>query len=243
MLITKNKSLSEELQSIILVKGGSIITITKLNEVTLNNIVSTEVYNIIFVDEDIFENNDALFDCLFELQKGFKNFAVFTSKKSCEHKCNLLKSGALNYFERPIVEEDFIPRLLVLKNQIQQNKNNQRGFKLERVYTWFFNAIEHGMEAIEIWNLKGIIQYVNFAHSVMTGYSRWEMIGTNVFSYFSSNVEIETFISSAWKPLVTKNSSSWTGTLSMRRKNGAISVQEVTSIFFSCVNYFIKNFF
>ena len=227
-------------------KGASSTPIRKLNKVILQNICSTEMYNLIFIDEDLFSSNDDLFDCLYELHTHSKNFVVFTANLSFEHRSNLLRAGALDYLDKPIVGENFALRLQVLRGQISRIRDVNRSFKLQRVFSWFFNAIEHGMEAIEIWTANANIQYVNIAHSLLTGYSRWEMIGTNVFSHFASYVEIETFVTSAWKQLTAKKSaSSWTGTVNMRRKNGAISSQEITitpvrSVEGS-VKYFIAN--
>ena len=228
LFITENEQLSETFNDFFIEKGETIKVVKKINKNILTHICSTEHYNLVIIDEDSFHSIDYFFDFMFDLKKVNKNFVVITSKTSLEHKMNLLKSGAIEYFKKPVTREKITKKIYQMKVRMCQSKQIQKTKKLQTSYAHFFNSIEHAMETIEIWSLSGHIQYVNAAHSLLSGYSRWEVIGTNIFTYFCSYVDIENFIKVCWKSLTGKNPATYRGIFPFRRKNGAISIQDIT---------------
>ncbi|MBB6481818.1 PAS domain-containing protein [Spirochaeta isovalerica] len=87
----------------------------------------------------------------------------------------------------------------------------------------FLSAIEHAAEAILISDSEGMIEYVNPAFCVMTGYSREEVIGRKT-NLLKSGEQDNEFYRDLWD--VIKGGQSWSGQMKNRRKDGSLYTEE-----------------
>lgn len=78
-------------------------------------------------------------------------------------------------------------------------------------------AIEHAGEAMIIANLHGIIEYVNPAFCLTTGFSREEVIGKSP-KMLNSGIQSQAFYKQLWSTILTGHN--WKGMLTNRKKDG-----------------------
>lgn len=97
--------------------------------------------------------------------------------------------------------------------------------KSERERRRLAQAIEQSPEAVIITDLAGIIQYVNPAFTVISGYSREESLGkTPVF--LKSGKHDKASYDRIWQTL--RSGRSWEGHLINKRKNGELYTEEIS---------------
>lgn len=100
---------------------------------------------------------------------------------------------------------------------------DQKQAKAER--TRLIAAIEQAGEAIVITDAKGIIQFVNPAFELMTGYSAEETIGRNP-RFIKSGEQDELFYSNLWTTI--SSGKIWSGRMVNKRKDGTLYTEETT---------------
>ena len=87
------------------------------------------------------------------------------------------------------------------------------------------SAIEQAAETVVITDIHGIIQYVNPAFSVVSGYSREEIIGQHT-RLLKSGKQDEPFYQNLWTTI--SSGQVWTGRLVNRKKNGELYTEDAT---------------
>ena len=87
------------------------------------------------------------------------------------------------------------------------------------------SALEAAANAIVITNNKGAIQWVNPAFTQLTGYTRAEAIGQNP-RVLKSGVHDREFFRNLWETVLS--GSVWQGTITNKRKDGALYQEEMT---------------
>ncbi len=102
---------------------------------------------------------------------------------------------------------------------IAEEKKNQA--EMLRLST----AIEQSPEAVMIAGSDGILQYVNPAFEVITGYSREEALGKNP-KFLKSGHHDKPFYSNLWKTVTSGKT--WEGRFINKRKNGDLYTEEAS---------------
>ncbi|MDA8407497.1 MAG: PAS domain S-box protein [Deltaproteobacteria bacterium] len=97
--------------------------------------------------------------------------------------------------------------------------------RAEESHRLLFEAMEHAAEAVIITDSKGIIQYVNPAQEIISGYSRNELLGQTPH-LFSSDFHNDTFYDKLWKTISSGNV--WSGRFVNRKKDGTVYHEDVT---------------
>lgn len=86
-------------------------------------------------------------------------------------------------------------------------------------------AIAQAVEAVIITDANGVIQYVNPAQEIMSGYRRDELIGATP-NIFKSDFHDDEFYDKFWKMI--NNGNAWSGRFINKRKDGATYYEDAT---------------
>jgi len=89
---------------------------------------------------------------------------------------------------------------------------------VRRTYKKLSTAVEQSGQAIMIADNQGVIEYTNHACTVITGYSREEMIGKNT-RMMGSGKQPKSFYENMWKTILAGET--WQGNITEKRKNGS----------------------
>ncbi|OHD95812.1 MAG: hypothetical protein A2019_07585 [Sulfurimonas sp. GWF2_37_8] len=116
----------------------------------------------------------------------------------------------------PYMDGEFC--LSVVKDSTERKKNEEKLKLLASVFT-------SAKEGIVITNTKGIIVDVNEAYTLITGYSKDEIVGQNA-GFLKSDKHDKSFYKNMWNELIQNKY--WIGEIWNRRKNGEIFVERLT---------------
>ncbi|MGO8878301.1 MAG: PAS domain S-box protein [Desulfomonilaceae bacterium] len=96
---------------------------------------------------------------------------------------------------------------------------------VEESHKLLFEAMEHSAEAIIITDSKGIIQYVNPAQEIISGYSRNELLGQTP-NIFKSDLQDDIFYDKLWE--IINSGKVWSGRFVNRKKDGTVYHEDAT---------------
>jgi PAS domain S-box-containing protein len=91
-------------------------------------------------------------------------------------------------------------------------------------------AIEHTAEGIVITDATGIIQYVNPAEEIISGYSRYELIGQGA-QIFKSDKHDADFHANMWETI--RAGKVWSGSFINKKKTGLNTMKTLLSLLFT----------
>jgi PAS domain S-box-containing protein len=111
------------------------------------------------------------------------------------------------------------PAVLVFINDITER------LKVEESSRMLATAIEQAAEAIMVTDFNGLIQYVNPAFGLITGYSPHEIIGKNP-NFLNSGAHDQNFHEELWSTITKGNT--WKGRITNRRKDGTLYHEEAS---------------
>jgi PAS domain S-box-containing protein len=111
------------------------------------------------------------------------------------------------------------PAVLVFINDITER------LKVEESSRMLATAIEQAAEAIMVTDSHGLIQYVNPAFGLITGYSSQEIIGRNP-RFLNSGDNDQNFHEELWSTITKGNT--WKGRITNRRKDGTLYHEEAS---------------
>ncbi len=95
----------------------------------------------------------------------------------------------------------------------------------EESHKLLFEAMEHAAEAIIITDSSGVIQYINPAQEITSGYSRNELLGQTP-NIFRSDFQDNNFYDRLWKTINSGNV--WSGRFVNRKKDGTVYHEDAT---------------
>ncbi|MDX8382111.1 MAG: ATP-binding protein [Ghiorsea sp.] len=90
--------------------------------------------------------------------------------------------------------------------------------KVRRTYKKLSTAVEQSGQAITITDNNGVIEYVNPAYSVITGYEREDVLGQNT-RLFASGKQSKAFYEDMWQTILAGKT--WQAPITERRKDGS----------------------
>lgn len=112
-----------------------------------------------------------------------------------------------------------LSKILSIKN----TKDNADEKLIEQTMQLLYTALEAAANSIMITDKSGNIQWVNKAFTVLSGYSKEEIIGKNPRFLKSDQLDPE-FYQNLWETILAGRI--WNGTLKNRRKNGTLYIDE-----------------
>lgn len=164
-------------------------------------------FRVIITEQNLPEMNGIHF--IQELRKvKFKNHPVIfgmSSSENIEVKLLFLKSGAQDFFIKPLVPEEIYPKIA---NILQMGEQEQR---LEH-YVQMINKYVITSET----DLLGRITYASDAFCHISGYSKEELIGQNHNIMRHSTMPVEIY-QDLWETI--KRGKSWTSEIKNKKKN------------------------
>ena len=95
----------------------------------------------------------------------------------------------------------------------------------EESHKLLFEAMEHSAEAIIITDSTGIIQYVNPAQEIISGYSRNELLGQTP-NIFKGDLQDDNFYDKLWETI--NSGKVWSGRFVNRKKDGTVYHEDAT---------------
>ncbi|MDX8388624.1 MAG: PAS domain S-box protein [Ghiorsea sp.] len=104
--------------------------------------------------------------------------------------------------------------LIFLLRKTEQQKRSMMGHSLQ-----LSQALEHSGEAVIIASAQGVIEFVNEAYCLMTGYSTQETLGNNP-SMLSSGKQNKSFYDNLWNTI--RAGKVWRGELTNKKKDGTL---------------------
>ncbi|MEQ8170672.1 MAG: PAS domain S-box protein, partial [Candidatus Eremiobacterota bacterium] len=174
-----------------------IIIVTGQEDITIDDIREHLKQDIYYIKKPF--NEEELYCLVDSLIKGWnKNQEIRRYKEHLEE-----------------VVADRTAELVMVNEQLRSKIAEQK--LIEQALTRMAKAIEHSGDIIIITDIKGNIQYVNPAFTVITGYQRDEVIGRTP-SLFKSGKHDGTFYKNMWHTIT--EGKIWNGHFINRKKDG-----------------------
>jgi len=174
-----------------------IIIVTGQEDITIDDIREHLKQDIYYIKKPF--NEEELYCLVDSLMKGWnKNQEIRRYKEHLEE-----------------VVADRTAELIMVNEQLRAKIAEQK--LIEQALTRMAKAIEHSGDIIIITDIKGNIQYVNPAFTVITGYQRDEVIGRTP-ALFKSGKHDEIFYKNLWHTIT--EGKVWTGHFINRKKDG-----------------------
>jgi two-component system sensor histidine kinase/response regulator len=151
-------------------------------------------------------------------------FAAYTAGKASQIDNEVLwrKDGSsmpVEYGATPMLKDGRVVGAVISFTDITLRKKQEAELLTQH------SALEAAANAIVITNNKGAIQWVNPAFTQLTGYTRAEAIGQNP-RVLKSGVHDREFFRNLWETVLS--GSVWQGTITNKRKDGALYQEEMT---------------
>lgn len=149
-------------------------------------------------------------------------FIIFSGFIGEERAVEAVHQGAYDY-----IIKDRPERLSqAIHNALKQNFLNEQRKKDSGVQLFQTAALNAAANAIMLTDNQGIIEWVNPAYSILTGYTVDEALGKNPRDLVRSGVQSQEFYKQMWDTILSGKV--WSGELTNHKKNGELYVVERT---------------
>ncbi len=144
-------------------------------------------------------------------------FILLTENADEKTVAELIGAGTWNYLGKS--QMDGATLIRTIRNALAMHSLQQEQLSAEESLRKLSRAVEQSADAVMVTNHAGVIEYVNPAFEMQTGYSRDEVYGTTP-AILKSGEQGPTFYKEMWQAMLAGNA--FRGILANRKKNGEL---------------------